>query len=77
MSKTCLINCSRVNSIFSLVIVDGQIISPTNSVKNLGFIFDIYYSKLSCIDKISGVCLSSFFNLNKIKTIRLFYLIIF
>ena len=39
MSKTSLINCSRVNSIFPPVIVDGKIISPTNSVKNLDFIF--------------------------------------
>ena len=51
MSKTTLINFSRVNSIFPTVI-DGQIISPTNSVKNLGFTFD---SKLSFIDKISSV----------------------
>ena len=52
-SKTFLIHFSRVNSIFPPVIVDGQIISPTNSVKNLGFIF---YNKLSCIDQISNVC---------------------
>ena len=38
ISKTYLINFSRVNSIFPTVIVDGHIISPTNSVKNLGFI---------------------------------------
>ena len=66
MSKTSLINCSRVNSIFPQIIVDGQIISPTNSIKNLGFIFD---SKLSFIDHTSSVCRSSFFNLHKIKTI--------
>ena len=66
MSKTSHINFSRVNSIFPPVIVDGQIISPTNSVKNLGFFFD---SKLSFINQISIVCLSSFFNLHKIKTI--------
>ena len=52
MSKTSLIN-----SIFLPEIVDGQIISPTNSVKNLSFIFD---SKLSFIDQISSVCRSSF-----------------
>ena len=49
MSKTSLINFCCVNSIFPPVIVDGQIISLTNSVKNLGFIF---YSKLSFIDLI-------------------------
>ena len=49
MSKTSLINFSRVNSIFSLVIVDDNIISPTNSVKNLYFIID---NKLSLIDHI-------------------------
>ena len=38
-SKTSL-NCSRVNSIFPPVIVDEQIISPTNSVKNLVFMFN-------------------------------------
>ena len=35
MSKTSLINLSRVNSNFPPVIVDGQIISPSNSVKIL------------------------------------------
>ena len=49
MSKTSLINFCCVNSIFPPVIVDGQIISLTNSVKNLGFIL---YSKLSFIDLI-------------------------
>ena len=53
MSKTSLINCSRVNSILPPVIIYGQIISPTNSVKNLGFNFD---NKLSFIDQISSVC---------------------
>ena len=67
MSKTSLINFSRVTYIFPPVNVDGQIISPTNSVKNLGFVFD---SKLNFIDQISSVCRSSFFNLHKIKTIR-------
>ena len=67
MSKTSLINFSRVTSIFPPVNVDGQIISPTNSVKNLGFVFD---SKLNFIDQISSVCRSYFFNLHKIKTIR-------
>ena len=67
ISKTYIIKLFRVNSIFPPVIVDGQIISPTNNVKNLGFIFD---SKLSFIDQISSVCRSSFFNLHKIKTIR-------
>ena len=67
MSKISLINISRVNYIFPLVIVDGLIISSTISVKNLGFIFDI---KLSFIDQSSSVCRSSFFNLHKIKTIR-------
>ena len=66
MSKTSLINFSRVISIFPPVNLDGQIISPTNSVKNLGFVFD---SKLNFIDQISSVCRSSFFNLHKIKTI--------
>ena len=66
MSKTSLINLSRVNSIFPQVIVDGQIIFPPNSVKNLGFIFDI---KLSLSIK-SQICRYSFFNLHKIKTIR-------
>ena len=66
MSKISLINFSRVNFIFPPVIVDGQIISPTNSVKNLSFIFD---SKLRFIDQISIVCRSLFFNLHKIKTI--------
>ena len=66
MSKTSLINFSRVTSIFPPVNVDRQIISPTNSVKNLGFVFD---SKLNFIDQISSVCRSSFFNLHKIKTI--------
>ena len=63
MFKTPLINVSLVNSIFPPVIIDGYIISPTNSVKNLGFICD---SKLSFIDQISSVCRSSFFNLHKI-----------
>ena len=49
MSKISLINFSRVNYIFHPVIVDGKIISPTNAVKNLGFIVD---SKLSFIDQI-------------------------
>ena len=49
MSKTSFINFSGVNSIFPPIIVDGQIISPTNSVKNVGFIF---YSKISFIDQI-------------------------
>ena len=52
ISKTSLINCSRVNSIFHPVIVYGQIISKTNSVKNLGFIL---YSKLSFIYQITYV----------------------
>ena len=69
MSKTSIINSSRINSIFPSVIVDGQIISPINSVQNLGFIFD---SKLIFIDQISSVCRSSFFNLHKIKTITNF-----
>ena len=55
MSKTSLINCSRVNSILPLVI-DVYIISQTNSVKNLDFIVDI---KLSFIDLIASVCQSS------------------
>ena len=45
--KTFHINFVRVNSIFPPVIVDVQIILPTNSVKNLSFIFD---RKLSFID---------------------------
>ena len=69
MSKTYLINFSNVVSIFPPVIVYGHIIWPTNSVKNLGFIFD---SKLSSIDQISSVCRSYFFNLHKMKTIRIF-----
>ena len=57
ISKTSFINFARVNSIFHPVIVDGQIISPINSVKNLGFIL---YSKLGFIDQIQSVCRSSF-----------------
>ena len=52
MSKTSLIKFVRVNSIFQIVIVDEQIMSTTNSVKNIGFIFD---SKLGFIDQISSV----------------------
>ena len=55
ISKTSLINCSRVNLIFPPVIVDGhQLISPTNYIKNLGFIFDSR-PRLSCIDQTSSV----------------------
>ena len=39
MYKTSFINLSRVTFTFPLVIVDGHIISPTNSLKNLSFIF--------------------------------------
>ena len=67
MSKTSLINFYSVNSIFHPVIIDGQIISPTYSIKNLGFIFD---SKLNFINQISRIYRSSFFNLHRIKTIR-------
>ena len=52
MSKTSLINFSRVNSIFPPVMIDGKIITPINSVKNLGFIF---YSKLIFIDQVLSV----------------------
>ena len=55
ISKTSHIYFSRVNSICSPVIVDGKIISPTHSIKNLGF---ICYSKLSFIDQISSICRS-------------------
>ena len=66
MSKTPIFNFSHVNFIFPMVI-DGYIISPTNSVKNLSYIFD---SKISFIDHISSVCRYYFFNLHKIKIIR-------
>ena len=72
MFKTSLIYFSRVNSFFHPVIIDGHIISPIKSVKNLGLICN---SKLRFIDKISSVIRSYFFNLHKIKTIRHFYLI--
>ena len=39
MSKTSLVNFSRVNSNLPPVIIDGQIISPTNSVKKSWFYF--------------------------------------
>ena len=61
------INCSIVTSIFPPVIVDEQIITPNNSVKKHGIMF---VNKLSFIDQISIVCLSSFLNLHTIKTIR-------
>ena len=67
MSKTSIFNCACVNSIFSPVIVDRHIISPTNSFKNIDFIFD---SKLSFIDQISSVSRSSLFYLYKITNIR-------
>ena len=55
MSKTSLINLSRVNSIFTPVIVDGQIISPTNSVKILGFIFYVLSIKSQVYTQILSV----------------------
>ena len=67
MCKTSLINCSRGTCICPPVIVNALIISRTNYVKNLCFIFD---SKISFINQISSVCQSPFFNLHKIKTIR-------
>ena len=66
MSKTSLSNCCRVTSISPPVIVDGQIISRTNSDKNLGFIL---YIKLSCIDQYLKCMSILILHLHKIKTI--------
>ena len=42
MSKTSLINFSRIDYIFPQVIVDEQFISPTNSIKNLSYYLFIF-----------------------------------
>ena len=46
MFKTSLFNSFSVNYIFTPVILDRQIISPTTSFTNLGFIFDSMYVDL-------------------------------
>ena len=42
-SKTELLNVSRVYTTFPPVIIDGRVIHPSASVRNLGVIFDRHY----------------------------------
>ena len=65
-SKTELINVSRVYTNFPQVIIDGRVIHPSASVRNLGVIFD---SILSFDAHISYISKSADFHLCRIRHI--------
>ena len=64
-SKTQLLNISKVPVIFPIVLIDGNIIQPSESVCNLGVLMD---STLSYSAHINAITKSA--NLRKIRHIR-------
>ena len=66
-SKTELLNVSRVYTTFPPVIIDGRVIHPSASVRNLGVIFD---STLSFDAHINSISKSANFHLRRIRHIR-------
>ena len=66
-SKIELLNVSRVYTTFPPVIIDGRVIHPSASVRNLGVIFD---STLSFDAHINSISKSANFHLRRIRHIR-------
>ena len=66
-SITELLNVSQIPTIFPSVIIDGKLIQPSDSVRNLGVIMD---SSLSVGHNMNAIYKSANYNLRRIIHIR-------
>ena len=72
-SKTELLNVSRIPTIFPSVIIDGKLIQPSDSVRNLGVIMS---SSLSLGHHMNAISKSANYHLRRIAHIRKYSLVL-